>query len=189
MDRIYDRVVQDHFSRNRQMLFLHGPRQVGKTTTAQTNAKALGDALYLNFDNLDDRRRLLLGPAAIVEPLGLDRLRDDTPTLILDELHKLSDWKTLLKGLFDTYGDRMRVLVTGSARLGVFGRGGDSLISPSIMHKRGASTCFATQSTFMLKPETFRHSSQRSFSFGGCSGPFEDDVPGYHSTQFLGVAM
>jgi len=117
------------------MLFLHGPRQVGKTTTARANAERLGDAAYLNFDNTDDRRILLEGPGAIAEALELDRLRDVLPICVLDEVHKFSKWKTLLKGLFDTYGDRMHVLVTGSARLGVFGAGGDSLMGRYLSYR------------------------------------------------------
>lgn len=135
MERIYDQVVSDHFASNRQMLFLHGPRQVGKTTTARASAAALGDLLYLNFDNLDDRRLLLRGPGAIAEALELDRLREAPPTCVLDEIHKLPDWKTLLKGLFDSYGARMRLLVTGSARLEVFGTGGDSLMGRYLSYR------------------------------------------------------
>ena len=135
MKRCYDPVIRDHFARNRQMLFLHGPRQVGKTTTARANAQDLGDSLYVNFDNLDDRRILLAGPGAIAEALAIDRLREVLPVCVLDEIHKFSTWKTLLKGLFDTYGDRMRILVTGSARLGVFGAGGDSLMGRYLNHR------------------------------------------------------
>ena len=63
MERTHDQIVREHFERNRQMLIPHGPRQAGKTTTARANAKALGDALYLNFDNLERRSRLLRGPS------------------------------------------------------------------------------------------------------------------------------
>jgi len=135
MKRCYDPVIRDHFARNRQMLFLHGPRQVGKTTTARANAQDLGDSLYVNFDNLDDRRILLAGPGAIAEALEIDRLRDVLPICVLDEVHKFSNWRTLLKGLFDTYGDRMHILVTGSARLGVFGAGGESLMGRYLSHR------------------------------------------------------
>jgi len=128
MDRLYDAVVQEHFRDNRQMLFLMGPRQVGKTTTARTNAAAIGESTYFSWDNSDHRRTLLAGPNAVATALGLHRLREDEPICVLDEVHKYGGWKGLLKALFDNYGDRVRFLVTGSARLDVFKAGGDSLM-------------------------------------------------------------
>ena len=121
--------MRDHVSRHRQVALVAGPRQVGKTTVS----RALGDA-YSNWDNSDDRRRLLRGPAALAEWLHLDRLRAELPVVVLDELHKHAKWKTLLKGFFDTYGERVRVIVTGSARLDVFRRGGDSLMGRYLLY-------------------------------------------------------
>lgn len=122
--RLYEQVIKEHFAQNRQMLFLMGPRQVGKTTIARQE----GEAVYLNWDNADDRQRILAGPAAIASALGLDRLRAEPPVCALDELHKFGRWKSLLKGVFDTYGDQARFIVTGSARLDIFKAGGDSLM-------------------------------------------------------------
>lgn len=92
-----------------------------------TVCRSIGEA-YLNWDNTDDRRRLLRGPAALAEALPLDRLRARPLVAVLDELHKYTKWKVLLKGCFDTHGDRVRLIVTGSSRLDVFRRGGDSLM-------------------------------------------------------------
>jgi uncharacterized protein len=50
------------------------------------------------------------------------------PLLVFDELHKFHRWKNWIKGVFDTQRDRHQMLVTGSARLDVFRRGGDSLL-------------------------------------------------------------
>ncbi len=105
------------------MVFVTGPRQVGKTTTC----RALG-TVYLNWDDEDDRRVILRGPRAIAEASGLSQLRDQPARLVLDEMHKYSKWRGLLKGFFDTYGDRIRVIVTGSSRMDVLRRGGDSLM-------------------------------------------------------------
>lgn len=121
--RLYTAILREHFKRNRQMAFVSGPRQVGKTWVC----RSIGDA-YFNWDNLDDRRLLLRGPAALAEALELDRLRAARPVAVLDELHKYAKWKPLLKGFFDTYGERVRLLVTGSSRLDVYRRGGDSLM-------------------------------------------------------------
>ena len=140
--RLYTAVLQEHLQKNRQMALVSGPRQVGKTTVC----RSLGDA-YLNWDNSDDRRRLLSGPAALAETLQLDRLRAKPPVAVLDELHKYSKWKSLLKGFFDTYGERVRLLVTGSSRMDVFRRGGDSLMGRYLlyrMHPWSVGECLRT---------------------------------------------
>lgn len=105
--RVYNEILAHHLRGHRQIALVSGPRQVGKTTTC----RSISDA-YLNWDNTDDRRRLLRGPAALAEALQLDRLRATIPVVVLDELHKYSKWKTLLKGFFETYGER------GARRLG-----------------------------------------------------------------------
>ena len=140
--RLYAAILQDHLSRHRQMALVAGPRQVGKTTVS----RSLGDA-YLNWDNSDDRRGLLRGPASLAERLHLDRLRARPPVVVLDELHKHAKWKTLLKGFFDTYGEQVRLIVTGSSRLDVFRRGGDSLMGRYLlyrMHPWSVAECVRT---------------------------------------------
>ena len=127
MDRLHSRLIVEHAARNRQMLFLSGPRQVGKTTAAKVAASSFARSTYLNWDNLDARRQILAGPAAIADVAGLSQL-GEPPLLVLDELHRYRDWKNLLKGLFDTYERTLHVVVTGSARLDVFKAGGDSLM-------------------------------------------------------------
>ena len=128
--RLYTTILRDHLNRHRQMALVAGPRQVGKTTAC----RALADD-YLNWDNADDRRQLLRGPASLAVRLGLDRLRATPSVVVLDELHKHAKWKTLLKGFFDTYGERARILVTGSSRLDVFRRGGDSLMGRYLLYR------------------------------------------------------
>jgi predicted AAA+ superfamily ATPase len=90
---------------------------------------------YLNWDNTDDRRRLLHGPAALAETLELDRLQAKPPVAVLDELHKYTKWESLLKGFFDTYGDRVHLIVTGSSRFDVFRRGRDSLMGRYLLYR------------------------------------------------------
>lgn len=128
--RFYTAVLKDHLEKHRQMALVSGPRQVGKTTAC----RPLSDQ-YLNWDNTDDRRRLLRGPAALAETLELDRLQARLPVAVLDELHKYSKWKSLLKGFFDTYGDRVHLIVTGSSRLDVFRRGSDSLMGRYLLYR------------------------------------------------------
>jgi uncharacterized protein len=128
--RLYDSLLKEHFERNRQMAFVSGPRQVGKTTTCR-----LESTDYLNWDNADDRRVILRGPAAVAERLGLQQLHPQLPIGVFDELHKHAKWKSFLKGFFDVYGERIRVIVTGSSRLDVFRRGGDSLMGRYFLYR------------------------------------------------------
>lgn len=112
------------------MAFVSGPRQVGKTTACRSIAGA-----YLNLDNLDDRRVMLRGPSALAERLGLERIRETPLVAVLGEMHKHAKWKSLLKGFFDTWADRISLLVTGSSRLDVFRRGGDSLMGRYFLYR------------------------------------------------------
>jgi len=128
--RIYAAILGDHLQRHRQMALVSGPRQVGKTTAC----RAVSDT-YLSWDNADHRRIILRGPAALAQAAGLDQLRASPPVLMLDELHKHTKWKSLLKGFFDTYGERVRIVVTGSSRLDIYRRGGDSLIGRYLLYR------------------------------------------------------
>jgi predicted AAA+ superfamily ATPase len=101
---------------NEKMVFVAGPRQVGKTTLARHVLASSGPGIYLNWDNRDDRREI----RAARWPAG-------KALLVFDELHKWSAWKGWIKGEFDKHRDRLRFLVTGSARLDVYRRGSDSL--------------------------------------------------------------
>lgn len=128
--RFYDTILADHLAHQRQMAFLSGPRQVGKTTTCRNLC-----TLNLNWDNSDDRSLILKGPAAVAERLGLATLRESPPVVLFDELHKYQGWKRFLKGFFDTYGDQARILVTGSSRLDLYRRGGDSLMGRYFLYR------------------------------------------------------
>jgi len=123
LTRIYDAMLAEHLSTHRQMAFVSGPRQVGKTTTCRNHADR-----YANWDNLDDREEILAGPAALVESLHMNRLSKAVPVALFDELHKYPRWKQFLKGFFDTYADEVRIVVTGSSRLDMYRRVGDSLM-------------------------------------------------------------
>ena len=102
----------------RKMVFLGGPRQVGKTTLALKLLGAAGRRHpgYLNWDDPRVRPELLRG-----------RLPGGERLLVLDEIHKFPRWRNLVKGFYDTEGDRVSFLVTGSARLDHYRKGGDSL--------------------------------------------------------------
>ena len=128
--RIYDAILAEHLAGHRQMAFLSGPRQVGKTTTCRLRADA-----YVNWDHLDDRETVLAGPRRLADRLNLDRLSEEPPVVLFDELHKFPRWQSFLKGFFDTYADQARIAVTGSGRLDVYRRGGDSLMGRYLSYR------------------------------------------------------
>lgn len=127
--RIYDAILGEHLRDNRQMAFLVGPRQVGKTSLCRKRGR------YLDWDNVDDRATILAGPTAVAERTGLDQLHAALPVVAFDELHKHGRWKSFLKGFFDTYEQRCRILVTGSSRLDAWRKGGDSLMGRYFLYR------------------------------------------------------
>ncbi|MCP4292557.1 MAG: ATP-binding protein [bacterium] len=101
------------------MVLLAGPRQCGKTTLAKKllgAEKPNGPTRYFNWDSLRDRDLILE-----------ERFPTGPGLLVLDEIHKYSRWRQVVKGLFDKRGDEISILVTGSAKLDHYRHGGDSL--------------------------------------------------------------
>ena len=121
--RIYEAVLEEHLHENRQMVFLSGPRQCGKTTLAKTLADR-----YFTWDDLATRRLVAGDAAGLADAAGLGIASGRKTVISLDEIHKFVRWKSFLKGFFDLYEDRVRIIVTGSARLDIYKRGGDSLM-------------------------------------------------------------
>ncbi|HMO52848.1 MAG TPA: ATP-binding protein [Kiritimatiellia bacterium] len=108
----------------KSMVFMTGPRQCGKTTLAKHIGKTFAESLYLNWDYVADRTRLLKHPDFLANH---PRTSPAAPLVILDEIHKYRKWKAYLKGLYDTFHEPYRFLITGSGRLDIYQRGGDSL--------------------------------------------------------------
>ena len=98
----------------RKMVFVGGARQVGKTTLARQMIPQ--KTSYLNWDHVEHRESIIKNQL----PIHLKQL-------IFDEIHKFSNWRSFIKGLYDTYKDSIKIIVTGSARLDHFKKGGDSL--------------------------------------------------------------
>lgn len=128
MERLYTSIAAAQLSEGKEMLFLSGPRQVGKTTVAEHLQAHWGPSHRLNWDVEQERATVLRGAQAIVDAAPAPQLGKPPPLLCLDELHKYRRWRQLLKGLFDRHGATHRIVVTGSAKLDVFRRGGDSLL-------------------------------------------------------------
>ena len=101
-----------------KMVFVGGPRQVGKTTLAR---ELVSDHFphfgYFNWDNRQDRRNIMQS-----------HWPGDAEMIILDEIHKYKKWKSLVKGEYDKLKDKYSFLITGSARLDLYRKGGDSML-------------------------------------------------------------
>ena len=109
--RVYTELLKKHLSENRQMAFMSGPRQVGKTTVC----RGLAD-VCLNWDNQDECALILKGPAAVASFAELQKLHAPKRIVAFDEIHRYTRWKTFLKGFFDVYGETVGTVVTASAR-------------------------------------------------------------------------
>jgi hypothetical protein len=110
-----ERYLGEHIRRDmaKKIIILSGPRQVGKTTLSK---QLVPSFVYLNYDAASDRR--------MIHEEDWPR---DVPLVIFDELHKLKNWKSKIKGIFDTDGIPPSLVITGSARLETARKGGDSL--------------------------------------------------------------
>lgn len=114
MRRYLEPFIRDDLGR--KMVFLSGPRQVGKTTLARSLIEDYPHAQYLNWDVAGDRAIILRRGWSVRAKL-----------VILDEIHKMRGWKPFLKGVFDGRPGGQAILVTGSARLDTFRQSGESL--------------------------------------------------------------
>ena len=108
----------------KKIVFLVGPRQVGKSWLAKDIGKSYDKTVYLSYDHPEDRK--------IIEDTAW---LESTQLLILDELHKMQGWKNYLKGVYDTKPETQNILVTGSARLDIFSQVGDSLAGRFYLHR------------------------------------------------------
>ena len=135
---------------DRKMAFIAGPRQVGKTTFARSLLQAPA-AAYFTWDLETHRRRIMHSPGDFWSPAAGQRI-------VLDEIHKYPRWKRLLKGLYDTRRDDVEIIVTGSGRLDVYQKGGDSLLGRFVLnrlHPFSVGELLANGQQLLLSPEHF----------------------------------
>jgi predicted AAA+ superfamily ATPase len=145
-----------------KMVFLGGPRQVGKTTLAQTLIRNYVDnhPAYLNWDSLSHKSKIKNREWPKNEPL-----------IVLDEIHKFKGWRNLVKGFYDTLKNTHSFLITGSARLDHFRKGGDSLLGryhyyrlhpyslPELKYPQNGTQKLLVHGGF---PETYSHADDRN---------------------------
>ena len=108
---------------NKKMVFIIGPRQVGKTWLALEVGKKFEYTTYLNYDSFEHQK-------IIQNKYWLE----STELLIFDEIHKMPNWKNFLKGVYDTKQKQLKILITGSARLDFIRYSGDSIAGRFFTH-------------------------------------------------------
>ncbi len=140
---MYSELWQE-LSRGKRMVFLSGPRQSGKTTFAKETAKNYKNNVYFNWDIISNKKLIINNPTFFE---NLNRIDESTPLIIFDEIHKYKDWKNYIKGVYDEFYLDYQFLISGSGRLDLYQKGGDSL----------AGRYF----TFRLFPFTLAELSQR----------------------------
>lgn len=120
--RYYSRYLESCITQDlgKKMVFVSGPRQSGKTTMAMQLLRKIHPEFpahrYMNWDAAEDRENIIR-----------ERFPADEGLIILDEIHKYSRWRQVLKGLYDKRKEELQILVTGSGRLDFYRHGGDSL--------------------------------------------------------------
>ena len=124
-----------------KLVLLSGPRQIGKTTLSKVLFPT--DQVYLNFDRLSDRKML-----------REESWSRNVSLVVFDEIHKMKSWKRWLKGIYDTEGVRPRILVTGSARLDIYRKAGDSLAGRFFLYRlHPISVAEASRSFSAVSPD------------------------------------
>jgi predicted AAA+ superfamily ATPase len=111
MKRYLEEYIQEDLKQ--KIVLLSGPRQVGKTILSM---QLTPSNVYLNYDSTSDR-----------QIIHAEEWARDVQLVIFDELHKMKKWKSWIKGVYDTEGNSPSLLVTGSARLDTYKKGGESL--------------------------------------------------------------
>ena len=141
-----------------RMVFVGGPRQVGKTTFALSllgQDQDESSPAYLNWDVPADREDILAA-----------RIPGGQKRIVFDEIHKYARWRNLMKGLFDKNKSSVSFIVTGSARLDYYRKGGDSLQGRYHYHRLHPLSVTETE------PVPDRRLVERLLRFGGFPEPF-----------------
>jgi uncharacterized protein len=178
MKRIYKIIMDEHLQHDRQMVFLAGPRQVGKTTISKTASNLTKQFVYLNWDYEQDNFLILKGAQAIVDEYSLHTPMPQKAILALDEIHKFKGWRNYLKGFYDKHEGLIRFIVTGSSRMDIYRNSGDSLMGryfPYRIHPLSVAELLDCKlcDTEIQKPKKLaKDLFQGLLDFGGFPEPF-----------------
>ena len=142
----------------KKIVLLTGPRQTGKTTLSKM---LISDYDYFNYDSSEDRLSLL--------EKSWDRSKN---LVIFDELHKLKNWKSWLKGIYDTEGVPPAIIVTGSAKLDSYRKAGDSLAGRFFQFRLHPLDLKEINNS--IKPENLDAELDKLLNIGGFPEPFLD---------------
>lgn len=160
------------------MVFIGGPRQVGKTTLARDLIGKHFLSSYYNWDKIELRLKALHGEWS-----------PDTQLIVLDEFHKHRGWKSWIKGEYDVYGKKYKILLTGSARLNIYRKGGDSLqgryhyftLFPFTYSEiNGSLPTIEPGQELTFCPEVNKGTLDMLFKFGGFPEPLLKQNPRFH---------
>ncbi len=122
----------EQLSADKSMIMISGPRQAGKTTLARQIEQTKTNSQYFNWDIISNKQKLINDPLFFQK---INRIDSSKPLIIFDEIHKYPDWKNYLKGVYDEFKDEYLFLITGSGRLDLFRKGGDSLAGRYFMFR------------------------------------------------------
>lgn len=136
--RIYQSIIDEHLEKySNKMVLLAGPRQVGKTTLGHMvlNNESYNE-IYLNWDNRNKQKLITGGFGDILQSFASNALseQDKVNVVYFDELHKYKKWKSLLRGYQSELTQDSRIIVTGSARMEAYKKGGESLKGISFLY-------------------------------------------------------
>jgi len=154
-----------------KMVFIGGPRQVGKTTIARDLiAKQFHQSGYYNWDSKSDRRKIMQS-----------NWPGNADLIIFDEIHKYKKWKSFVKGEYDTLKNKYHFLITCSARLDLYRKGGDSMpgryhyyrLHPfSLAELIGKVTIPEVMKEIPIRPRREKETLKALDKFGGFPEPF-----------------
>jgi predicted AAA+ superfamily ATPase len=152
-----ERYLEKHIKKDlkEKIVILSGPRQVGKTTLSK---QLIPSKVYLNYDSAADRKII-----------RKDEWARDVELVIFDELHKMKNWKSWIKGFYDTEGIPPSLLVTGSARIETYRKGGDSLAGRFFSYRLHPLT---VKEICAYLNETPKAALDKLVSFGGFPEPY-----------------
>ncbi len=167
ISRCVETYAFDEMLTARHMVFLAGPRQVGKTRLAKQflKTKKCGK-LYYNWDDILTRQAYLSDSRFFESQARSTDTKD--PWIVFDEIHKRNRWRDILKGVYDIFHEDFRFLITGSARLDLFRSSGDSLVGRyNLFHMMPLSinevslqkktSCFLMENNFNASFDVFKN--------------------------------